>query len=282
MPEGRAWIDEVQLRADALDDRARAELLFTSAVTAVEVGDDQNALAAVEGLERLQGRVDDPYLESAAHLAVSWILPIEDDLDGALQAASTALDGFRRQNEPFMAFAALTVGMTEMALGRDEAARAHLTEVNQLGGQFDNSWLESTARTQLASLAVTAGDLDEARALLIKSVEASEETELSTLVVTFSLVATAQLALAEGDARRAVTALGATDGLRRSAGLRAWPSTRPREAELVTRVKQEIDADDYTEVFAAGSELSHRQAVALVRGDSSREAGRDGGGEVTE
>jgi len=272
MPEGRAWIDEVQRRADALDDRARAELLFTSAVTAVEVGDDENALAAVEGLERLQGRVDDPYLESAAHLAVSWILPIEDDLDGALQAASTALDGFRRQNEPFMAFAALTVGMTEMALGRDEAARRHLTEVNELGGQFDNSWLESTARTQLASLAVTAGGLDEARALLTESVEASEETELSTLVVTFALVASAQWALAEGDARRAAMALGATDGLRRRAGLRAWPSTRRREAELVTRVEQEIDAQDYAEVFAAGSELSHREAVALVRRDSSRGA----------
>ena len=66
MPEGRAWIDELQLRADALDDRARAELLFTSAVTAVEVGDDDSALAAVEGLRRLEGRIDDPYLESAA------------------------------------------------------------------------------------------------------------------------------------------------------------------------------------------------------------------------
>jgi predicted ATPase len=278
MPEGRAWIDEVQLRADALDDRAQAELLFTSAVTAVEVGDDESALAAVEGLERLQGRIDDPYLESAAHLAVSWILPIVDDFDGALQAASTALDGFRQQNEPFMAFAALTVGMVEMTLGRDEAARTHLTEVNQLGGQFDNSWLESTARTQLASLAVRAGHLDEARALLMESVEASEETELSTLVVTFSLVASAQLALAEGDARRAVMALGATDGLRRRAGLRAWPSMRQREVELATRVTQEIDAHDFKAVFAAGSELSHRQAVALVRGDSPREGGRDGGG----
>jgi hypothetical protein len=82
MPEGRAWIDEVQLRADALDERAQAELLFTSAVTAVEVGDDDSALAAVEGLKRLQGRIGDPYLESAAHLAVSWILPIVDDFDG--------------------------------------------------------------------------------------------------------------------------------------------------------------------------------------------------------
>jgi len=225
------------------------------------------ALAAVDGLKRLEGRIDDPYLESAAQLAVSWILPIVDDFDGALQAASTALDGFRRQNEPFMAFAALTVGMLEMTLGRDAAAHAHLTEVNELGGQFDNNWLESTARTQLASLAVRAGRLDDARALLVESVDASEDTELSSRTVTFSLVASAQLALAEGDARRAAVALGAAAGLRRHAGLRAWPSTRRSEAELVTRIAQEIDHEDFEDALAAGSELSHREAVGLVRGD---------------
>jgi predicted ATPase len=266
MPEGRAWIDEVQLRADALDDRARAELLFTSAVTAVEVGDDDSALAAVDGLRQLEGRIDDPYLVSAAQLAISWILPLVDDFDGALRRASTARDGFRKQNEPFMAFAALTVGMVEMALGRDEDARAHLTEVNELGGQFDNNWLRSTARTQLARLAVRSGRLDEARTLLVESVDANDDTEVSTLTLTFALVASAQLADAHGDARRAATALGAADGLRRRGGLRAWPSTRHGEAELVTRVAQEIDAEDYDDAFAAGAELGHREAVTLVRG----------------
>jgi predicted ATPase len=273
MPEGRAWIDELRLRADALDDRAQAELLFTSAVTAVEVGDDDSALAAVEGLERLEGRIDDPYLESAAQLGISWILPIVGDFEGALRAASTALDGFRQQNEPFMAFAALTVGMLEMALGRHDAAPAHLTSVNQLGGQFDNNWLQSSARSQLASLAVSAGRLDEARALLAESVDASEEAGLSTLTVTFSLVASAQLALADRDARRAAMALGAADGLRQDAGLRAWPSTRAGEAELATRVAQEIDPQDFEDAFAAGSKLSHREAVALVRGDNPHDGG---------
>jgi len=265
MPEGRAWIDEVELRADALNDRARAELLFTSAVTAVEVGDDDSALAAVDGLRRLEGRINDPYLESAAQLAISWILPIVDDFDGALQMASTALDGLRRENEPFMAFAALTVGLVEAALGRDEVARAHLGEVIALGSQLDNNWLESTARTQLAALAVRSGRLDEARTLLIASMDASEDTEVSTLTLTFSLVAAAQLALAQGDARQAATALGAADGLRRRAGLRAWPSMRRGEADLVTRVTQEIDAQDYEDAFAAGAALSHREAISLVR-----------------
>jgi ATP/maltotriose-dependent transcriptional regulator MalT len=279
MPEGRAWIQELLLRADALEDRAQAELLLISAVTAVEVGDDDSAQAAVEGIEQLEGRIDDPYLESAAQLAVSWILPIVDDFDGALQAASTALDGFRQQNEPFRAWAALTVGLLEMTLGRYDAARESLTEANELGGQFGNKWLESGARTQLASLAVRAGDLDEARAQLVKSVDASEDTEPTIQTVTFSLVAYAQLALAEGDFRRAAMALGAADGLRQRAGLRAWPSMRRREAELRTRMAQEIDPEVFKDAFAAGSELNQPEAVALVRGDTRmnvRPTGRNG------
>ena len=164
MSEGRAWIEELLLRADALDPRAQAELLLISAVTAVEVDDDDSAQAAVEAIERVDGRVEDPYVESATQLADSWILPIVDDLDGALQAAVTALERFREQVDPFMAWAALTVGLLEMSLGHYDGARQHLSEANELGGRFGNRWLESGARTQLASLAVRAGRFDEARA----------------------------------------------------------------------------------------------------------------------
>jgi len=177
-----------------------------------------------------------------------------------------ALDGFRLQNDPFVAFAALTVGMVEMALANDDAARAHLTMADELGGRFDNVWLRSSARAQLASLEVRAGRLDEARALLVQSVDAGDDTELSTLTVTFSLVIAAQLALADGDARRAAVALGAADALRRRARLKAWPSTRRRETELVTRVAEAADSWDFEDALAAGAQLSHREAVVLVRG----------------
>jgi predicted ATPase len=265
MPEGRAWVQEVQRRADALDDTGHAELLFTSAVTAVEVGDDDSALAAVAELRGLEDRIDDEYLESAAQLAISWILPIVDDLDGALRAATTALDGFRRLDDPFVAFAALTVAGVELALGRDEDARAQLTEVAEFGRRFGNDWLTSAVRAQLAALAVRAGRSEEARTLLLDSVAAGRGTAVSTITLTFSLVASAQLALARGDARRAATALGAADGLRRRAGLLAWPATRRNEAGLIARVAQELGTGDYEEAFAAGAELGHREAVDLVR-----------------
>jgi len=240
--------------------------LLVSAVTAAEVGDDDSAVTAVEGLKRLEALIDDPYLQNAAQLAVSWVLPIGDDFDGALQAASTALDGFRKQNQLFMGWAALTVGLMEMTLGRNDAALASLTEASKLGRQFGNHWLESTARTQLAALAVRAGHLDEARALLEASVQASGDTDLSTQTVTFSLVALARLALAEGDARRAAVALGAADGLRQRAGLRAWPSMRRDEAELVNRVARELEPEAFKDAFATGSQFKQRDAVALVRG----------------
>ena len=66
MREGRAWIDELRPRADSLDDKARAEVLFTWAVTAVEVGDDASALEAIDAIERFDGPVDDPLLQSVA------------------------------------------------------------------------------------------------------------------------------------------------------------------------------------------------------------------------
>jgi len=232
MPEGRAWIRELLLRSDDLDERARAELLLTSVVTAVEVGDDDSALTGVEALRRLEGTLDDAYLQNAAHLAVSWALPIVDDFDGALEAASTALAGFRKENQLFIGWAALTVGVLEMTLGRHDAALLSLTEANKLGSQFGNHWLESSARTQLASLAVRAGHLDQARALLAASVEPSGDTDLSTQTVTFSLVACARLALAEGDAQRAAMALGAADALRQRSMVSTGRTNRSRRGRL--------------------------------------------------
>jgi predicted ATPase len=265
MPEGRAWIQELRPRADALDDRARTELSLISVVTALEVGDDEGALAEVSGIQRLEGRIDDPSLESAAQLAISWVRPIRDDLEGALTSAMAALDGFRRQNDPFMAWAAFTAGLLELALDRHDAARVHLTEASALGGQLGNHWLRSTARAELASLAVATGRLEEARTLLRDSVDAGADGELSTQALTLSLIAHARLALAEDEPREAALALGAADGLRQRAGLRPWPSTRRSEAELRARVAGRLGPEVMEQVLTDGSRVDRAEAITFVR-----------------
>jgi hypothetical protein len=106
----------------------------------------------------------------------------------------------------------------------------------------------------------------------VKLVDASEAVELSIQSVTFSLVASAELALAQGNARQAASALGAADGLRQRAGLRLWPSKRRSEAELRARVSGNLGPQVFENVFATGSQLNRREAIALVRSLAEAEA----------
>ena len=96
---------------------------------------------------------------------------------------------------------------------------------------------------------------------------AIRESQPITLTVTFALVAYAQLALTKGDASRAATALGAADGLRVQAGLRAWPQARRTEHDLTVAVAQALDAEAYRVAFEAGAELHMRDALALICDD---------------
>src|SRR5205085_1749822 len=143
----------------------------------------------------------------------------------------SALAGFQQHLDPLAGVAALTVGLVEMALGADEAASSYLREVRQLGLQFGDVWLTTSAATQLATLAVRAGRYDDARTLLAESVDSLDGTHVSTLTATFALAAFGHLALATDDVPAAATALGAVDGLRKRAGLLAWPLARRGEAE---------------------------------------------------
>ncbi len=98
--------------------------------------------------------------------------------------------------------------MLEITLGRPDSAGTHLERVDDLGTRYGNNWLEASARTQLASLAVSVGEPETARTLLDAAVDAIDAAHVSTLTLTFALITAAELALADGEPARAATALG--------------------------------------------------------------------------
>ena len=83
--------------------------------------------------------------------------------------------------------------------------------------------------------------------------------------MTLCLAAFARLALVQGDPERAALVAGAAEGLRRRAGLRAWPMLRRAEADLVAQVRQALGADHFDQVFATGARLTQPEAVAAAR-----------------
>ena len=186
-------------------------------------------------------------------------------MDGALREASASLGELRGQDAPFWtASAGITLGSLETTVGRYDDALGHLTEVRDLAERFDNAWLAAMSRVFLATLALVRGRPEEARALLDEALGPSLAAH-STRSVTLCLAAFARWALVAGDPERAALVAGAAEGLRRRAGLRAWPILRQGEAELVAQVRQALGADRFDQVFAAGARLTQRDAVAAAR-----------------
>ena len=187
-----------------------------------------------------------------------------DDLDGALREASVSLGELRGQDAPFWtASAGLTLGLVETTVGRYDDALGHLTEARDLAERIDNPWIAAISRVYLGTLALVRGRPEEARAPLHEALELSLAAH-STRSVTSCLAAFAQWALAAGDPERAALLAGAAEGLRRRAGLRAWPMLRRGEAELAAQVRQALGADRFDQVFAAGARLTQQQAVAAA------------------
>jgi predicted ATPase len=262
--EVRSWAEQLLPTVGALDPQARAELLWTAAATAMEVGDDPAALSARQLLEPLLDGVDDPFLRALCQLALAWTSTISGDLDGALRKASGSLTQLRGQDEPFWtASAGITVSAMETAVGRYDDAQGHLTEVRDLADRFSNAWPAAMSRVYLGTLALLRGRVQEATTLLDEALGLSLAAH-STRGVTMCLAAFAQLALATGDLERAALLAGAAEGLHRRAGLRAWPVLRPGEAELAAEVRQALAASRFDQVFATGTKLAQQQAVAAA------------------
>ncbi|GIF71664.1 ATP-binding protein [Asanoa siamensis] len=263
--EARAFVDQLLPTADTLAPHPRAELLWTAAVTAREIGDDRAALAARDRLEPLLPDLDEPYLHAASLLAMAWTSTMVGDLDGALREALAALAEFRTQQDEFLgtASAALTAGSLETTTGRYEEALHHLRDAHDIGVRLDNAWLAATSLVLLGTLALVRGRPDEARALLDEALDLSLSA-YSTQLVTLCLATFAQLAAVEGSPARAALLLGAADGLRRRAGLRVYPSLRRPEEALAGRLREALGAGGFDGAFAEGAGLTRPQAVAAA------------------
>ena len=265
--EAHSWIHQLLLTADSLEPHAEAELLWTAAVTALEVvGEDLVTPATGQRLEALLAKIqDDPYLHTVSQMAIAGIETVAGDFDGALRRELACLAELRGQDEPYWtAVAIITCGLVETAMGRHEAALGHLREARALAGRFDHAGLSAWSQVQLGILALARGRPEEARALLDEGLELSLATH-STRSLTLCLTAFAQLALVQGEGERAALLAGAAEGLRQRVGLRAWPLQRQGEAQMIAHIRQALAADRFDQDFAAGRRLNRQQAISAVR-----------------
>jgi predicted ATPase len=271
--EARRWIQQVQSLEESLAPRARVELFWAAVATAVDVGDDDWALAAAQRLEALLGEVDDPFLRAISQLVIGWTLPIKGELEAALREVTTALELLRAQDEPYLtAVAAISTGNLGTALGRYEEAAHCLSEAREVADRFNYPWLGTVSRAQLGTVDVLQGHLEEGRRILDEGLVLSQEMNTIRTTSQF-LTGYSHLALASGDADRAALLAGAAEGLRSRVGIRPWPMQRRGEGALIAQIREALGSNRLDEEFAAGSRLNLRQAVAEVHGEQEPDRG---------
>ena len=114
------WVDEVLPRWDSFDTEARAELAWVVAVTASEVGDEEDVRAAHARLTPLLDEIDDPYLSAVALIGVLWTDPVLDgEFDAPLRIAEASVERFRELQEPTW----LVLSLCSLAEGKLGIAR---------------------------------------------------------------------------------------------------------------------------------------------------------------
>lgn len=259
----RSWVAELMPRTDALPPADRADLLGATLVTALEVGDAVAAQATGERLAALLEAVNDPYLDAVSRLLMSWTSMLVRDLDAAQGGVSDALDRLRRLDEPmWTALALLTSASVASAQGQHDDSLRLATEAHQLAERFDYPWLATVSHLVLGSLAALRDDFDEAHDQLGRALDLAG-TEASTHCFCLVLAGTAALALAVADTERAGLLVGATEGLRRRAGLRVWAWMRGDD-ELAGAVREAAGSACFDELFDAGGRLSREESLELA------------------
>ena len=261
--DARSLINQLLPSADSLNPQARAELLFSAEVTALQRSDVATASATRDRLAPLLDKLDDPYLHAVSELVNSWTSGLTNDLDRALREASRSLEKLRAQDEPlWTAVALMSLGGLETVIGRYADADRHLTETRELAERFDSDWLAASSRIRLGLAALARGSVDQVGELFNDALNISvAKNNNYTLIL--CLAAFAQLALAEGDAERAAMLAGAAGGLRRRAGLEVFTALTG-EVQLVAQIRDALDPQSFAQSFAAGSRLNQHQALAAI------------------
>ena len=262
--EARSWVTELLPVIDRLPPDDRVAVLTASLVSAVEAGDVEAARTTCERIAPLLTEVDDPYLEALARLMMAWLHLLVHDAERAVPGLTTALEQMRPLDEPlWTALAAVALGTVETSLGDHGAAQRHITEGLRMTDRFDNPWLMTVTLAALAHSALARGVPEEARDLLEQALHLNLEGR-SIHCLCMVLDHAAALSLDAGSTERAGLLVGAAQGLRRRAGLRAYASMRG-DGDLAAAVRAETGGELFEELVARGRRHSTTEAVALIR-----------------
>ena len=199
----------------------------------------------------------DPVSIARALYNAAWAAIEQRDFDRARDMFEEANRIARAEGmKPNLALGLMRLGYTEALAGNFERAASCLDESVVLFDELGKTTWTPVAHRYLGLLALLSGNIDEAESRLRESLMEGRE-EAPQFDLPHWIEGLAAVAAAKGDAIRAATLWGATDGLFEGLGLAPLEENRQVRA-LFRDLAGSLDR----EAWARGHAMSLRQAVA--------------------
>jgi DNA-binding CsgD family transcriptional regulator len=148
--------------------------------------------------------------------------------------------------------------------GDDGAAIAAAQRAREVGQASGNRLGETRGDMTLARLAAARGDWSAAEKHALAHLDAIDEGGHATFVP-HCLDALAEVAAGLESYEEAVRLFAAADSARREIGITRWTREEDHWTAIEGRLRDALGADGFTAAWAAGSELSMREAVGWAR-----------------
>jgi tetratricopeptide (TPR) repeat protein len=232
-------------------------------------GDKAGAAAALhEGVELARNAGDRRSLARALYNA-AWVAIEDRDFAHAREMFEEAARIFRSEGMKLnLALCLMRLGYSEGLAGDIERAASRLNESVALFDELGTTTWTALAHRYRGLVALLRGSIDEAESLLRTSLlegrEQAPQFDLPHWIEELAAVATAR-----GDAVRAATLWGATDGLFERFGLATLEENRQVRALFRDEVKGLSYTDSQAEAWAQGHVMTLQQAIDYALSDEA-------------
>jgi predicted ATPase len=260
--EGRHRL-EVALRNDERPTAARAKALIGASVMAVNTGDTATAELRAEEALALHQQLADPWGVANSTLALAHVADDQRDLARAKQLYGASARAFRELgDEHYALLAAYNLAWAYEELGETESARAQHEDNLDRARALVNKRMEAASLQRLATILVDEGRFEDATPMLKESlrivVDLDDPIEVALILRKFAY----SLAL-EGRAARAAQIFSSALALLDEIGVRpAWIADLNERTQNLLRAK--LDEAAFAEAWEQGHALKVDEAVALA------------------
>jgi tetratricopeptide (TPR) repeat protein len=265
LSEGRRVFDSAVARSAAVDKDLRAALCVNAATFPSRQGDPARARELLEEAQVLFHELGNVDQEARCIGLLGNVAVGESDLDAATARFEEAAAIARETGNEFR-LAANLANLGTVASFRDDAHTAlryqlEAVEIQRRLDDFDNL---AITQHNVGRGHIFLGQLDEARAALTESFAVAHDLGFRQ-VMAYCLSGLAELSMREGDAERAIQALGASQHLFAEIGAALDPDGAKTWGEIVEFASAELGTERAEELRRQGAEVPLDDFTALLR-----------------